>query len=242
MARVKKQTTQGFGMNREIFSRVFFIRCGSRKGTGFSIDADDRQYLVTATHLLQELQDGKVLELFHGGKWKPLETRVIGSGPPQIDVIILALNFRITLPEISLQPLGRTFQVGEEVMCLGFPFGEWKQAEGAEAAFPTPFLKKGVVAYVSASSSAVKCVFIDSVPNPGFSGGPVLCRDETKGMWQVGAIMSGFEYDHLPIYFGDDQVHVSADPNSRDFMVAYDVKQALDIINLNPAGFSLTQP
>lgn len=241
MAGAKKQSNKGSGIDSDIFSRVFCIRCGSRRGTGFSVDVDDRQYLITATHLLQERQDGKVLELFHGGKWKPLETTLIGSGPPQIDVTILALQFRITLPEILLPPLGTSLQHGQEVLCLGFPLGEWKRVEGATPSFPTPFLKRGVVAYVSDPSSAVKCVFVDCLPNPGFSGGPVLFREKKEVGWRVGAIVSGFEYDHHPIHFGDDQVQLSADPNSRDLMVAYDMNQAINLINLNPSGFSLKQ-
>ena len=238
MAKAKKQI-KPMNFQLEVFPRVFCIRCGSRTGTGFSLDIDGRQYLLTATHVLMGLQEGKVLELFHGGKWKPLETRVIATAPPQIDMTILALNFRITLPEIQLPPLRRSCQVGEEVLCLGFPLGDWKHVEGAETPFPPPFLKRGIVAYASDPSSAVKTIFIDTVPNLGFSGGPVLCREGETGTWQVGALMSALEYDHQPIYFGDSRVLVRPNSGQEDMLVAYEINQALDLINLNPGGFEL---
>ena len=39
-----------------ILLRVFHLKCGSWVGTGFAMDVEDRQYIVTATHLLEDVE------------------------------------------------------------------------------------------------------------------------------------------------------------------------------------------
>ncbi len=231
-----------------VFNRVFYLKCGSRRGASFALDVENRQYLITATHILRELAKGIVVELFHGGKWKPLDTAVVGYGPPQVDVAVLACKFRITHPEFPLVPLSGGLSVGQEAFCLGFPYGERGGGQALSQQFPDPFVKRVTVSHVSSLSSAVGCVYLDGQPNPGFSGGPVIWREENPGKggteegrmadMNVGAVVSTFHYEQEPVYVGSDQLYLSAQHNP-DLIVSYDIKHALDLINLNPAGFPL---
>ena len=156
------------------FHRMFHIQCGHRRGTAFSLDVQGRQYFITASHLLAPLQNQAPVELFHWGKWKPLDIVVVGVGPRKIDVAVLALKFRVTLPEFTLTPYAGSLTPGQTGYCLGFPLGERGEEKIAEQPFPIPFLKTVSVAHVTDLSDPIHCVFLDGYANPGFSGGPVL--------------------------------------------------------------------
>ncbi len=101
--------------------RTFHVKCGARQGTCFSIDVEDHQYLVTATHLLRGLASGALVQILHGRKWKPLDIAIVGQSPPQIDVTVLALKFRMSRPEVTLEPSMAGLAEGQEAYCLGFP-------------------------------------------------------------------------------------------------------------------------
>lgn len=220
-----------------VLRRTFHLKCGARRGTCFSLDVDHRQYLVTALHIVKGLQDGTVVEIFHGGKWKPLDVILVGYAPPQVDVAVLALKFRITLAELILEPTVAGLAIGQGAYCLGFPHGEWGTGPEAQQ-FPTPFVKKVTVARLPDASSVVRYLYLDGQNNPGFSGGPVVFRGADKADLKVGAVVSAFQYDNEPVYLGGEQLHLSPQHNS-DVMVSYDIQHALDLINLNPVGFEL---
>lgn len=219
-------------------SRTFHLKCGSRSGSCFAIDVDRRQYLVTATHLLKPLNEGAVVDVLHGGKWKPLNVQVVGQGPAQVDVTVLALKFRIALPELGVVPSLNGLELGQDVFCLGFPRAEWREDAARAPRFPTPFVNKVCVAAVPDGSSAVRALYLAGRAGPGFSGGPVIFQGAEGGEARIAAVISRFEYDGEPIYLGTDQMHLSPQHNP-DIMVSYDIQHALDVISLNPIGFQL---
>lgn len=222
-----------------VLNRTFHLKCGARRGSCFSLDVDGRQYVLTAAHVVKALKDRAVVEILHGGKWKPLDVVVVGYGPPQVDVAVLALKFRITLPELILEPTIAGLTTGQDAYCLGFPHGEW--GGGAQAQkFPVPFVKKTTVSCLPDASSAARCLFLDGYSNPGFSGGPVVFRENKQPDLKVAAVVSSFQYEQEPVYLGNDQLHLSAQHNP-DIIVSYDIKHALDLITLNPVGFELKE-
>ena len=91
-------------VGQNALSRTFHIKCGARSGACFAVDVDGRQYVVTASHLLKAMTQGAVVDILHGGKWKPLDVQIVGQGPAQVDVTVLALKFRIALPELDIVP------------------------------------------------------------------------------------------------------------------------------------------
>ncbi len=219
-------------------SRTFHIKCGPRSGSCFAVEVDGRQYLVTATHLLKALKAGAVVDMLHGGKWKPLAVQIVGQGPPQVDVTVLALKFRIALPELGVVPSLDGLELGQDAFCLGFPRAEWRQGVAQAQRFPTPFVNKVSVAAMPDGTSAVKTVYLAGRAGAGFSGGPVLFWGAESGEAKIAAVLSTFECDGEPIYLGTDQMHVSAQHNP-GLLVAYDIQHALDVISLNPIGFQL---
>lgn len=219
-------------------SRTFHIKCGTRSGSGFAVDLDGRQYLVTAAHLLKGLKDGVVVSIMHAGTWKPLDVQIVGRGPAQVDVMVLALKFRIALPDLSVVPSLEGLELGQDAFCLGFPRAEWSQGAAQAQRFPTPFVKKVSVAAMPDGTSAVRAVYLAGQAGAGFSGGPLLFQPAGSGEARIGAVLSAFECDGEPVYLGTDRLSLSARHNP-DLMVSYDIQHALDVISLNPIGFQL---
>lgn len=219
-------------------SRTFHVKCGGRSGSCFAVDVDGRQYLVTATHLLKALSQGAVVDILHGGKWKPLNVHVVGQAPPQVDVTVLALKFRIALPELGVVPSLGGLELGRDVFCLGFPRAEWKDRAAQTPRFPTPFVHKVSVAALPDGASAVRALYLAGRAGPGFSGGPVIFQGAGGGETRIAAVLSAFDYDGEPVHLGTDQMHLSPHHN-QEIMVSYDIQHALDVISLNPIGFQL---
>lgn len=225
-------------MGLNALSRTFHIKCGARSGSCFAIDVDGRQYVVTATHLLKAMTRGAVVDILHGGKWKPLNVQIVGQGPAQVDVTVLALKFRIALPELGMVPSRDGLEVGQDVFCLGFPRADWRERAEQAQRFPTPFVHKVSIAALPDGTSAVRTVYLAGRAGAGFSGGPVVFQGAEGGEAKVAAVLSTFECDGEPVYMGTEQMHVSAQHNP-DLLVAYDVQHALDVISLNPIGLQL---
>ncbi len=49
----------------EIVDRVFQIALSDAIGTAFSLDVDDRQYLVTARHMVQNIDRPTTIQIYH---------------------------------------------------------------------------------------------------------------------------------------------------------------------------------
>ena len=58
-----------------VIQRTFHIKWQGGTGTGFVIDYGSREYLVTARHVVEGIESGKVIEVFQGDEWKTLVVR-----------------------------------------------------------------------------------------------------------------------------------------------------------------------
>jgi hypothetical protein len=53
-----------------VFRRTFFIKFGQFTGTAFTVDAENKQYLVTARHVCEAIKNGDSIGIFHKGAWE----------------------------------------------------------------------------------------------------------------------------------------------------------------------------
>jgi hypothetical protein len=60
-----------------ILQRVFCLRVGQEQATGFTIEVDGRQYVVTCRHLLAKSPPLETIEVFHNDVWKTTSCAVI---------------------------------------------------------------------------------------------------------------------------------------------------------------------
>src|SRR5260370_14130079 len=65
-----------------ILQRVFAVKIGSEQGTGFTIEVDGQQYLITAKHLLLSAPSSSVIEVWHDKNWVTVPFRSIQVEPP----------------------------------------------------------------------------------------------------------------------------------------------------------------
>ncbi len=58
-----------------IVQRTFRIR-STQEGTCFTIDVDDRQYIVTARHLVEKVVGQSSVKIMQEKKWKDLQVKL----------------------------------------------------------------------------------------------------------------------------------------------------------------------
>jgi hypothetical protein len=61
-----------------VTNRVFLIKARSMTGTAFAIEVDGRQYLITAKHVVREIENGEVIQISKDGIWSPLNVKAGG--------------------------------------------------------------------------------------------------------------------------------------------------------------------
>ena len=212
--------------------RTFRVRFGSQCGTCFTIDMDDRRYLVTARHLANSVQGAGEIEVWHDGTWKRLAVELAGHGTGDIDVSVLAPQ-QLFGGGYPITPHDG-FRLGDNVHFLGFPFGMGSEVGGMNSDFPIPWIKRAIV---SAINSADGILFLDGHNNPGFSGGPVV-RDDVSDV-QILGVVSGYRRERQPVLdIGGQKGPYTYDLNT-GIVVAYDMRHIRQIVSNNPIGLSV---
>ena len=217
-----------------VIYRVFRLKVGQHSGTGFAVEEDEREYLVTARHLAEPLVGNCHIELFKEGAWSPLEISTVGHGEGDIDISVLALSERLT-PErpLPLQANSTGLVYGQDVYFLGFPYGISDLILG-DTGCPVPLVKRATV-----SSLFGKPYLLDGHNNIGFSGGPVVFRPAGQGVFQVAAVVSGYRGQAEPVVDEGGQETQFRYTSNTGIIHAYDVNEAISLIRANPKGLSL---
>lgn len=146
-----------------ILERDFFFNVVPRKGTGSGSIIDERGYILTNHHVIQDARKLEVT-LANGKKYT---ARFIGSDP-STDLAVL----KIDAPgkDLVVIPMGSSndLQVGQKVLAIGNPFGLGQT------------LTTGVISSVgrtlrSEGGTLVEDIIqTDASINPGNSGGPLI--------------------------------------------------------------------
>jgi hypothetical protein len=74
-----------------VYDRTFLLKTTVGTGTAFAVDIDDRQYLVTARHMVAGLGDHHQVSVFREKQWKSLEVTIFRCKDP-IDIAVLVPN------------------------------------------------------------------------------------------------------------------------------------------------------
>ena len=230
-----------------VIHRTFHIHYGAATGTSFAIDRGDRQYLITARHVVPGIATGDALNIFHEKQWKSIAVTVVGIGTDNIDVAVLACPFRLAPPHpLEASSAGLTY--GQDVYFLGFPFGWDAGAEDINRNFPLPFVKAGIASAITFESPAH--IYIDAHGNTGFSGGPVVFKEpgQRTNEFKVSGIFANAPTPLLTPVVDDlgEALEVEGKPlaffaENQGFVVAMDIRHATDMIDANPIGFDLSR-
>ena len=219
-------------------TRTFRIKYGQSYGTCFTVDIDNRQYIVTAKHVANGISPSASIEIFHTNQWHRVDTSLVGEARGEIDVTVLAIPLQLS-PTHPLPASDEDIYFGQDIYFLGFPYNLFTDLGEINRNFPIPFIKKGIVSSITSANDGVRRYFLDGHNNPGFSGGPVVFAPPGQQSYRVAAVISGYRYENEPIYAGDQATQLAYLYNT-GIIIAYGIQHAVDLIHMNPIGFDLT--
>ncbi len=216
-----------------VIDRIFAIKYGDAIGTCFTIDVDKKQYIVTARHVVNKIKDNEKIYICHENTWKPITIRLVGHAEGTIDVSVISINSLLS-PNYPLDPSMDNLSYGQDVYFLGFPYGFSANYGEFSRNLPIPFVKKAIVSCVINNDGIIE-IYLDGHNNPGFSGGPVVFKEQNKRDFKVAGIISGYFPEDKPIYQNNQELPLTYKYNT-GIIIAFSIKHAIDLITKNPVG------
>ena len=164
------------------------------RGSGFVLDVDDTQCVLTASHVLPaKMTDPYAdwsIEYRHRRQWKRLPYLAPPRFPNQEqDLAFIVSREKIvdTDMDVSLSEVAR---LGQEVLIAGFPEVDDLISGSDLRGFPYPHVRRGAIESWTLSP---RTYLIDGFVAPGYSGGPVISRDLKDGKFQLLGIVSSVD-------------------------------------------------
>jgi hypothetical protein len=103
-----------------VLFRVLMLRTQQNIASSFTIEVDNRQYLITAKHAVVGLKDNdEVAILKNDGSWLKTLVKVLRCDEP-IDIAVLVPEAQMTVT-FSLKPDSGGALFGQDVYLIGFP-------------------------------------------------------------------------------------------------------------------------
>jgi hypothetical protein len=222
-------------INANIINRVFHIAIDEYVGTCFTIEIDNRQYIITAKHLAERIKYPNEIGIFYKNNWENINVNLVGFGEYNEDVSVLATDFQIS-PTFPIRFTGAESAYSQEVFFLGFPLGLITTDSEINRNFPFPLVKKGIFSGTIDIEGCKVCI-IDGINNPGFSGGPVICvpPNRQQNDFQIMSIISGYEQQFEKTLINNKETDIIAPLNS-GLIISYPIEIAIRIIKSNPIG------
>lgn len=219
-----------------VIHRVFRIRHGASEATAFTLEIDDKEYLVTAKHVVKDFTNGQTIDVFGNTAWQPREATLVGHAEGERDISVLALKTVLTPPGLPMPSTSSGVIYGQDVFFLGFPYGFVGHYAFGPEGFPLPFVKRATLSLVNRET-----FLLDGHNNPGFSGGPVIFREPGKVDLNVCAVISGFRAVDEPVYVGNSPVYAGAGEPvvfryNTGIILTWRVDFAVALIKANPIG------
>lgn len=186
-----------------VYHRVFHIKYSGKTGTAFTIDVDNRQYLVTARHVVEGLSSPGMIEIFYNNNWHSIQVQPIWCDDPSIDIAVLSPPHQLS-PTLILEPTCHGIINGQDVYFLGFPYGQFTNHNYLLNNFPFPFVKKAILSALTGGSQNANILFLDGHNNPGFSGGPIVFSQPGVNNYdyKVAGVISGYNAVEQPVFAG----------------------------------------
>lgn len=207
--------------------RTFKIVGGGTAGTCFVISRHDRQWLVTAKHVIDGAVAAGVTSFdLIGGEGKvaasiqPVPVPLTQPGP---DIAVFSLgDQKIVREDMTLVASADGVILSQEAFFLGYPLPWHLRLSGI-----LPAVKRGVVSQ-RAVIDGVTVWLIDGLNIPGFSGGPLVFN---KGggigtVWHVLGVVSAYVTQQIAVSGGAGTV-----PANAGLVVVYDIQHAVDAID-----------
>ena len=221
-------------ITNNVIQRVFHISVGDNHGTAFALDHLEKQYLVTARHVLGN-SALESISIFHGDRWKQMPVNIVGIGDGDGDIAVLAPCSQLA-PTLPLEATTKGIIVGQRVYFLGFPLGMMGRADKINNNFPIPLVKSGVLSGLR--GTPLWELLVDGHNNPGFSGGPLVFSPPGEHEFRVAGVITAYPLAFLPIYDVQGR-QIGSIPENSGIVIGHSIQFAIDLIDKNPIGFAL---
>ena len=221
-----------FPITSNILQRVFFIKA-EQYGTAFVIDVDGAEYLVTAKHLFDQAARNDEIQLFQNNRWTPHKVSAVSFCRSEVDIAVLRLVEHLTNPRLTVTPTIAGLVLGQDVYILGFPHLMHEDVGQHLGGNPCPLIKRGTASNLGAGDPQV--LFVDTLSNEGFSGGPVvfLAPNSPQNV-RVAGVISGFKTHPEPVIGRDGEPTGTYVQLNTGLLRAYGIKYALDLVSRMP--------
>jgi len=226
-------------VSSNILTRVFMIKYGNNSGSSFTVDVDNKQYLISAKHFLSTLKESDDIEIFHNSRWEKLTVKRIFLKNPNIDIVVMAPSRQLS-PSYYIEPSIANIIISQNVFFLGFPLNIYDDVKEFNNYFPLPLVKKGIISMLfNDNNKDVKMIYIDGHNNPGFSGGPIVCYDlKDPQKLKVIGVVSGYRLQEGAVYDSEKATALKIFENS-GILIGYTIDYAIDAIKSNPIGVEI---
>jgi hypothetical protein len=220
----------------EILSRTLFIKQKGSDGGGsaFRIEYKGKIYLVTARHVVEGVaESGAVIEIRHSEKWEDYHTvKTLYPPSPNVDIAVFE-TYETSAQPFTIEPAGMSEKagvtLGQQVWFIGHPFNMSSVLAKGSTITTLPFMKRGALSAIDASSPDTVVFYIDGFNNPGFSGGPVVYWEFATRKYKILSVVIGYKNDTARALINDRQVDTNILVNS-GILVSYSIKHAIDAI------------
>ncbi|MFN0139659.1 MAG: trypsin-like peptidase domain-containing protein [Pyrinomonadaceae bacterium] len=213
--------------------RTFRIRSAGSIGTAFTVDIDTRQYLVTARHVVEQIDAAHGIEVFGNNGWIPLPIKLVGHCSNEIDISVLAPRAPLSPPGLPIRVSSDGLAYGQDLFFLGFLYHFLGNVSFTDNGYPLPFVKRATF-----SCFADNRYLLDGHNNPGFSGGPVIFGVAGAVPTNVAAVISGYKFVPEAVYHQGNETELTFKYNT-GIIVSYKIENALELVRKNPIGAQL---
>jgi Trypsin-like peptidase domain len=192
----------GQAVTANVLRRTLLIKVASGYGTAFTIEVDNRQYIVTAKHVVNSVPDQaeSTIHILNKSGWSPVRVKIFKCAEP-VDVAVLVPPEQITV-NFSLEPTSVGLMVGQDAYFVGFPYGHTFAKSYSNLPDIFGLVKKATVAQLdSMPASNAQRILLDGYNNPGFSGSPLVWRDVSQPgiVFKVAGVITSFESYVAPV-------------------------------------------
>ena len=232
-------------LDSRILRSTFRIEYKGEQATAFTLNYNEKQYLVTAKHAVKGVRETDRIKIFYRDKDNSsitdenLEVKLVGLGdydrksnPTGVDIAVLSPKYLLS-NEQSIEATSDYLYVSQRVFLVGFP-GQYDKNEMAKeyTLFSqhireiTPLVKGGIVSAINIFSYPRE-ILVDAIINRGFSGGPLVYFKHESGGF-------GAEMRIAGVYTSGRQEKNS--PKNAVFAKAHNISHVINEIRGNPVG------